>query len=127
MAKGKITKQIGAFPDYSEQMVADALALKRGKNVEFIKPDTRYKIHTPDIKMDGETWEIKCPESDKMDKIRRNIDDAVKQSRNIILGTFDTNIPDEKIVRFVRKYVKNRKKIQKVILINKQKEILDIK
>jgi hypothetical protein len=127
MTKGKITKQIGAYPDFSEQMVADLLALERGKDIEFIKPDTRYKVHTPDINMGGERWEIKCPESNKMDKVRRNIDTAANQSANIILGTFDTNIPDEKIIRFTTKYVKNRKKIKKVIIVTKHKKVIDIK
>jgi hypothetical protein len=126
MSKGKITKQIGAFPQLSEQIIADLFAAK-GKNIEFIAPDTRYKVHTPDIKMDGKKWEIKCPESNRMDKVRRNIDTAIKQSMNIILGTFDTDIPDEKIIRFTKKYVRNRKKIKKVIIITKHKKILDIK
>lgn len=126
MVKGKITKQIGAFPDLSEQIVADIFACE-GNNIEFIKPDTRYMVHTPDIKMNGLLWEIKCPESDKMDKIRRNINDALKQSNNVIIGTFETKILDEKIIRYVTTYSKTLKNINKLKIVTKTKEIIDIK
>ncbi|MDR2524286.1 MAG: hypothetical protein LBC95_01950 [Candidatus Nomurabacteria bacterium] len=77
--------------------------------------------------MDGKSWEIKCPTSGKMDKIRRNISGALKQSQNIIIGTFNTDIPDDKIIRYCQKYSTINKSIKKLIVITKHKQIIDIK
>ena len=124
--RGRITKQIGAYPKLSEQIVADVFA-EAGFDVEFIAENKGYKRHSADICMEGLDWEIKCVKSDKMDKVRRNLNKALKQSKNIILGTFNTDILDEKIIDYVSKYAKSLKTVKRMKVVNKKKEILDIK
>jgi len=126
MREGRVTKQIGAYPKLSEQIVADVFA-KAGFDVEFIAESRRYKQGSADINMMGVVWEIKCVESDKMDKVRRNVNKAAKQSTNIIIGTFKTDILDEKIIKYAMKYVKNLKSVKRCKIVTKKHEILDIK
>ena len=124
---GSITMQVGAEPTASDIMVANIFA-KLGHDVDFIAANKGYMVRTPDIHMDRIDWEIKCIESDKIDKVRRNISTALGQSGNIIIGTFRTSILDEKIIRYVQRHVLPKKKgIKRLKIVTKTHEVIDIK
>lgn len=123
---GKITMQVGAEPTESDIVVGNVFA-RLGFDIEFIAASRRYMVHTPDINMDGLTWEIKCPTSKKIDKFRQNISGALEQSQNIIIGTFRTKTKDEKIIRFIADYLKEHKKVKRLKVVTKTHEIIDLK
>ena len=77
--------------------------------------------------MDGLAWEIKCIESNKMDKVRRNISAALDQSENIVIGTFRTDILDDKIVSYIARRFTKIKKIKRLKVITKTHSVLDLK
>jgi hypothetical protein len=123
---GKITMQVGAEPTESDIVVANVFA-RLGFDIEFIAPSRAYMVRTPDIHMDGLAWEIKCPESNKMDKIRQNIEEVVHQSKSIIIGTFRTPILDEKIIKYITKHFVKNRKIKRLKVVTKTHQVLDLK
>ena len=52
-----------------------------GHNIEFL-PEAN--INTADFLLDGITYELKSPFTNKPNKLERNIKRALKQSKNII-------------------------------------------
>lgn len=68
--------QVGAEPTDTDIVVANVFA-RMGCDVEFIAASRGYMVRTPDIRMAGLDWEIKCIESDRIDKVRRNISSAL--------------------------------------------------
>lgn len=118
--------QVGAEPTESDILVANIFA-RLGSDIEFIAPSKAYRVRTPDINMDGLAWEIKCIESNKMDKVRRNISSALGQSDNIIIGTFRTPILDDKIIDYIIRRFTKIKKIKRLKVITKTHRVLDLK
>lgn len=69
-----------------EKRTAEALAAS-GMSVKFLRRKQGDHVRTPDVVIDGETWEMKPPQSSDMDKIRKNLRKALGQSRNIIFDS----------------------------------------
>ncbi len=121
--------QVGAEPTESDIVIANVFA-RLGSDVEFIAASKGYMVRTPDITMNGLAWEIKCIESGKIDKVRQNINAALGQSQNVIIGTFRTPIMDDKIMRFISKYLDNdrhRKSVKRLLVVTKTHQVLDLK
>ncbi len=118
--------QVGAEPTESDIVIANIFA-KLGHDVEFLAASRAYRVRTPDMKIDGVAWEVKCPTSRKIDKFRQNISSALGQSQNVVIGTFRTKARDEKIIKFVTEYVEGRKRVKQLKVVTKKHEIIDIK
>ncbi len=59
-----------------EKRTAEALAAS-GMSVKFLRRKQGDHVRTPDVVIDGETWEMKSPQSSDMDKIRKNLRKAL--------------------------------------------------
>jgi hypothetical protein len=107
------------------EMVVIFLAM--GKDVEFLKPIRIKGAKTPDIVMDGISWEMKSPTGNKSYTIEEQLRRASKQSLYIIIDTRRTLLLDTKIEKQIHNYLKRSRIIKKILLINKKSKILDIK
>jgi len=96
-------------------------------DVEFIVPSYDYKRKSADIVMLGVEWEIKCPHGNSKSTIGNQFQFASRQSRNIILDTRRTKLDYETIEKRVLFEIKKRSSIKKVILIDKNEKIVEIK
>lgn len=116
----------GVIPEKHElEMVIIFLAM--GKDVEFLKPSRIKGAKTPDIYMDGISWEMKSPTGNKSYTIEEQLRRASKQSAYIIIDTRRTLLLDTKIEKQIYNYLKKSHTIKKVLVINKKSKILDIK
>lgn len=101
--------------------------LAMGKDVEFLKPSRIKGAKTPDIVMDGISWEMKSPTGNKSYTIEEQLRRASKQSAYIIIDTRRTSLFDTKIEKQIYNYLKKSHTLKKVLVINKKSEVLDIK
>lgn len=122
---GKVIKPANTNPWPHEERIAMILA-RAGYRVEFIPTGT---IGTADIYLNGVTYEIKSPKSNKINTIEHRIKDAVNnQSCNIIIdssrikGMRDCNLQNWLIGK-----CKAQPQIRKMLFINKKGQIIDIK
>jgi hypothetical protein len=116
----------GTIPEKHElEMVIIFLAM--GKNIEFLKPSRIKGAKTPDIVMDGISWEMKSPTGNKSYTIEEQLRRASKQSAYIIIDTRRTLLLDIKIEKQIYNYLKKSHTIKKVLVVNKKSEVLDIK
>jgi hypothetical protein len=123
---GQIEKEIGAVIEPHEALAADVLALN-GFDIKFLKPLNTYKTKTPDISMKGIDWEIKSPTSSEKTTIRNIVHKATKQSRHLIIDTVRTNLNDDLIIAQLEVSVAKHRRIKKLIVITKAREIIVLK
>ena len=112
-------------PAPHEEDVAKILAHHYETTDEFIMPIDDCKRKTPDILMNGATWEIKSPIGKSKSTIGTQFSRASKQANNIVLDTRHTKLKYERIETSVKLEMKKRHTIKKVILINKTKKIVE--
>lgn len=121
--KGKILIPADANPWPHEQRVARILALA-GHSVEFI-PEANLK--TPDIFLDGTTYEIKSPITDNQKKIIRNVKRALEKCPNVIIDSSRIKgVRDDAIQRTLKNKMRDLPGLKKLLLINKRGQIIDI-
>jgi len=119
----------GAHPEQHEIEIAKILN-KYGKNIEFLIPVEAKYARTPDIKMDGDFWEIKSPKGNSSRTIENNLRSALRQSKNIIIDLRRIKVDETRAISQINKQFKQSKKsIKNIIVIRKNYEIqiLDIK
>ena len=82
--EGLITCQYMAKPEGKELQLVSWLSHK-GHDIEFLTPSGREGDHTPDIRLDGELWEIKRITSKNPTKAKSRISDGFRQSDSVIV------------------------------------------
>ena len=113
-------------PAPHEVDVAWIIAKHYAQTVEFLKPIDDYKRKTPDFVMVGVLWEIKSPQGKSRATIGRTLKKASKQSRNVVIDCRRMAIPYEKILSMLHFELSKRRQIKKVVLIAKNKEVIEI-
>jgi len=122
-----IPNNINPQPSEREVSVANILACHYKSTIEFITPIQSYKQKTPDVIMNGLLWEIKSPVgSSKKATIEKQLRTALKQSNNIIFDSRYTKLTDEIIIVQLLKRAKIHRKISKIILISKEKIVIEL-
>ena len=96
-----------------------------GKNVVFILPSHIPNQHSPDIKMDGVEWEIKCPVGKSKRTLENNMRKALKQSRNIIFDLRHLKLSEKSSINQLENEFKNRTRIKKLLIIKKDGELIE--
>lgn len=81
---GSIACQYWAKPEGKELQLASWLS-RMGHDVEFLTPSGMPGDHTPDIRLDGELWEIKRISSKNPTKAKSRISDGLRQSDSVIV------------------------------------------
>ena len=82
--KGSISCQHGAKPEGKELQLASWLS-RKGHDIEFLVPSGKEGDHTPDIRLDGELWEIKRILSKNPTKAKSRISDGLRQADSVIV------------------------------------------
>jgi hypothetical protein len=93
--------------------------------VEFLRPIGGYKIKTPDMKMNGQEWEIKSPTGKSKTNVGHQLESASKQSKYIIYDGRRSGLDDAIIQRRIRYELESRSSIRKLIYINKKSEVIE--
>lgn len=116
---GKIDiSQLNTPPEKHEFETAKFFA-DMGKDIVFLKPSDIPNVHTPDIRMDGVEWEIKCPEGSGKRTIEKNIVKAELQSNNIILDLRWIKIPEKECLSQIKRNFESRSRIRRILVITK--------
>lgn len=109
-----------------EMKTARALAAA-GHDVRFIRKSEQPHTRTADLIMDGDIWEMKAPKSSNIGAVQRNLRRGLGQSHNII---FDSRrmkgVPDAAIERELRKWGRELKTLDHLILVNRHAAVIDI-
>ena len=113
-------------PDPHEVDVAMILASHYRTEVKFLLPIDDYKRKTADIVMHGVAWEIKCPIGKSKYTIQEQFRRASKQAKNIIIDTRRTKLKYNIIEKSVQLELKKRPSINKTLLINKSKKVIEV-
>ena len=124
---GKIIIPVGVFPERHELETVNVFA-QLGKDIEFIKPRFIKGQKNPDIKMDGQVWEIKVPVGKSKRTIENNYRTAQLQSENVIFDIRRIKIDENLAISQIRQQsrVRTAKRLRRIKIIIKSGEILDI-
>ena len=114
-------------PELHELDVAYVLGRHYRTDVEFIIPVDDYMRKSADIVMLGVEWEIKCPQGKSKSTIGNQFRNASRQAKNIVIDSRRTKLKYEMIEKQVTIEAKQRTVINKVILINKKGNVVEIK
>lgn len=110
-----------------EERTAAALA-RAGKSVEFIPRREGDRLKSPDIVMDGIEWEMKAPKASGQKALDRVLRRAVHQSRNVVIDAARIEgSTDIQVDRDLRKVAAHIKGLKRLILVRKNREVVDIK
>lgn len=121
----KITLQLGAQPSKEEIMTANFLiSTGRKTKIRFLAPSHIKGIKTPDIEMDGQKWEVKCPVGKGSNTIKRAFQVAIAQSPNIIFDLRHSKMPDAVNISRLEKEFHDIKKAKKMKIITKSRKLL---
>ena len=114
---GKIDVSKLKIPPERHELETATFISERGYDVVFIPPNNSPNIHSPDIRMDGVEWEIKCPLGKSARTIENNFRKAIKQSHYIIFDLRHCNLPEtQALAELKREFVARHAKRLLVIL-----------
>ena len=96
-----------------------------GHDIELIPKINIEGIHTPDIWMDGEPWEMKSPCGKSNSVIRNNLQTAARQSNNVIIDLRRVKRDEARCLREIEREFAYSRRISKIIVITKSQKSLD--
>ncbi len=123
MKKGTITPN-GVVLHTHENATVVFLA-EHGYDIELIPPIHKKGAKTPDIQMLGLDWEMKNPRSNGKYTIEHSFRSALRQSPNLIFVIRGSKFSEQKIIAEVLKRFHKYKRAKRVIIITKQRKLLD--
>ena len=124
MRQGKITPN-GVVLRTHENVTVVFLT-EQGFDIELIPPVQLRGARTPDIKMKGIDWEIKCPTGNSANTIKRAFKVALGQSKNIIFDLKFSKMPDKLSIIKLKKEFTDIKSAKNLIIITKSRQIIDL-
>ena len=116
--------QLNTPPEKHEFEAAKFFA-DRGKDIVFIKPSDIPGVHTPDIKMDGVEWELKCPQGDSKRTIEQNFRKAMKQSQYIIFDLRRIKVSEKLCLAQLKEFFDTKKRVKRLLIIRKNGDLLE--
>ncbi|MDR0199897.1 MAG: hypothetical protein LBI43_04890 [Streptococcaceae bacterium] len=112
-------------PQSHEMRAALILANYFECDVHFLRPES-YK--TPDLLIDGSTWEIKSPMGNSKKTMENNLRSAKKQSRNIIIDMSRCKMNFNRAISRINYYLNTENhQIQHLKIIEKSGKVIDIR
>jgi len=124
MEKGKL-KQNGVHLAEHEYATV-RLFLEAGYDVTLIPPIQSKGMNTPDMEMLGIIWEIKSPQGKSRNTIKHTFQNAGHQSSNVIIDLQRCKLTEEDALKDIRYHYKISKRIKRLKVIMKDKNIIDI-
>lgn len=99
---------------------------QQGFDVELIPPQRHKGAHTPDIRMLGIEWEIKCPCGRSPHTIKRAFKTALRQSNHLVFDLRQSKLPEAVSLARLSKEFYELRKAKRLLVITKSKKLLDI-
>ena len=118
-----IPKNVYPKPSAKEISAAYILLDFFNKNIQFV---ARNSSKTPDFLIDNKYWELKSPTGDGKRNLQHTVSRALKQSSYIIVDARFSKIHIVKIKSYLENEKSKNKQIKKLLLINKQKNVIEI-
>ena len=123
MKQGKITPNGVVLHTHENATVV--FLTQQGYDISLIPPLQRKGARTPDIRMNGREWEIKCPTGKSANTIKRAFKVALRQSKNIIFDCRSSKMPDKANIPKLEKEFSDIKSAKRLIVITKSGKMLD--
>lgn len=122
---GKIILPVGMKPrpEQHEIHVADILSGHFKTDVEFV---LRTNQPTPDFLIDGVVWELKSPTGTGKNNIQRQLQDARRQSKNVIIDASRSKMHGTKIRKQLEYQFKIVKSVKRLLFISKAGKVFEI-
>ncbi len=118
-----IPRDVFPKPDKKEMSAAYILLDYFKADVKFIP---RNNCRTPDLLVNRIGWELKAPTGSGKRNLQHTISRAIKQSQYIIIDARFSKIHISKIKSHLTAEIKKNKQIKRLLLIDKQKNIVEI-
>ena len=97
---------------------------------DFFKSDVKFVVRsdnkTPDFLIKNSYWELKSPTGNGKYNLQHALRNAAKQSENIIIDARFSKIHISKIKSELSYQFKRSKNIKQLLLIDKQKNVIEI-
>ena len=124
MKKGTLTQNGVHLQDHEYATVR--LFLEAGYDITLIPPIQSKGVSTPDMEMLGIIWEMKSPQGKSRNTIKHTFQNAGHQSSNVIIDLQRCKLADEDALKDIRYHYKISKRIKRLKVITKDKNIIDI-
>lgn len=111
-------------PKIHEETAADILANHFKSDVYFLETGSQG---TPDVSVKDTNWEIKSPVGDSANNIQKNMREASAQSENVVIDLRRSKLHQTRAVGYIKQFTERYKKLKRVLVITKAKQILTIK
>ena len=118
-----VPDDVSHLPEPHEMAVARLLSAYFKKDVTFIK---RAYSKTADIKIGHTEWEIKSPTGSGKHNIQHKLQEAAKQSKNVVLDASRSKIHQKRFTAEAKHQFTIVRSIKRMIIIEKSKNIVDI-
>ena len=96
-----------------------------GFDVELIPKSNIEGVHTPDILINGISWEIKSPKGEGKSLMKNTIQKACKQSCNVIVDLRRTKRHPDKCLNELKREFAHSKTLKRLRIITKNRDIID--
>lgn len=111
-------------PKTHEEASAVILANHFMRDVYFIATNNH---RSPDVKIGNTEWEIKSPIGASENNIQKNMREAASQSSNIVVDLRRSRLHQTRALGYIKQFAERSKKVKRVIIITKSKDVLTIK
>ena len=119
-----IPAEVQPGPSPKELSAARILLEKFKKDIVFV---SRKNNRTPDFLIDGLFWELKTPTGTGKYNLQHALKSASGQSDNIVIDARFSKMHINRIKSELRFQLSKANKINRLLLINKQKAVIEIK
>lgn len=99
---------------------------QNGYDVELVPSSQIEGFHLPDIIINNIPWELKAPEGNGRNTIRHNIQNALRQSPNIIIDLFRCKLNEDVAIKEIKRQFNINKAIKRVTIIKKNQNTIDL-
>ena len=96
-----------------------------GFNIEAIRPVNTPKVKNPDILMSGTIWEMKAPIKYNENTLKKRMKKASKQAKKVIFDFRNMKKDYDEAQRYATKLFKGNHEMRRMIVITKDKKVLD--
>lgn len=111
-------------PKIHEETAAEILADHFKCDVHFLETAGQG---TPDVSIKGIEWEIKSPIGASANNIQKNMREASAQSENVIVDLRRSKLHQARALGYIKQFADRYKKLKRVLVITKSRQILTIK
>jgi len=98
-----------------------------GFDVKLIPQSNAKGVRTPDLIINGVSWELKCPRGQGRWLLENTLQRAVKQSPNVIIDLKRIRIHQTKCLKELEKQFGYSKGLEHLKIITKTRKIIDFK